>query len=68
MRIRLRDASVLAKRTNVRMVFAFPGPNWVQDAATSAFERLPPEIGVVMAGWTKFGKLPVLEWGKVMRR
>jgi hypothetical protein len=68
MRIRLRNALILAKRTNVRLVFAFLGPNWVQDAASWAFERLPPEVGVVMAGWTKFGELPVLEWGRVMRR
>ena len=68
MRVRLRDALTLSKRTNVRVVFAFLGPKWVQDAAVWAFEKLPPEIGVVMAGWTKFGQLPVLEWGKVMRR
>jgi hypothetical protein len=68
MRVRLRDALLLAKRTNVRLVFAFLGPKWVQDAASWAFERLPEEVGVVMAGWMKFGKLPVLEWGRVMRR
>jgi len=68
MRVRLHDAITLSKRTNVRVVFAFLGPKWVQDAAVWAFEKLPPEIGVVMAGWTKFGQLPVLEWGKVMRR
>ena len=68
MRVRLRDALILAKRTNVRIVFAFLGPKWVQNAASWAFEKLPPEIGVVMSGWTKFGELPVLEWGKVMRR
>lgn len=68
MRVRLRDALNLSRRTNVRVVFAFLGPRWVQDAAILAFEKLPPEIGVVMAGWTKFGLLPALEWGKVMRR
>jgi hypothetical protein len=68
MRVRLREALALARRTNVRLVFAFLGPRWVQDAAIWAFEKLPPEIGVVMAGWTKFGKLPALEWGKVTRR
>jgi hypothetical protein len=68
MRVRLREALILAKRTNMRLVFAFLGPNWVQDAASWAFERLPSEVGVVMAGWTKFGELPVLEWGRVMRR
>ncbi len=68
MRVRLRDALALVKRTNVRLVFTFLGPKWVQDAASWAFERLPPEVGVVMAGWTKFGELPVLEWGRVMRR
>ena len=68
MRLRLQDALVLARRTNMRLVFAFLGPNWVQDAAGLAFEKLPPEAGVVMAGWTKFGALPVLEWGKVSRR
>jgi len=68
MRVRLRDALTLSRRTNVRVVFAFLGPKWVQDAAVWAFEKLPSEIGVVMAGWTKFGQLPVLEWGKVMRR
>jgi len=52
----------------MRVVLVFLGPKWAQDAAVWAFEKLPPEIGVVMAGWTKFGKLPVLEWGKVMRR
>ena len=68
MRVRLRDALSLSRRTNVRVVFAFLGPKWVQDAAVWAFEKLPSEIGVVMAGWTKFGQLPALEWGKVMRR
>jgi hypothetical protein len=68
MRVRLQEALVLARRTNVRLVFAFLGPKWVQDAAIWAFEKLPPDIGVVMAGWTKFGKLPALEWGKVTRR
>ena len=68
MRVRLQDALTLSRRTNVRVVFAFLGPKWVQGAASWAFEQLPPEIGVVMAGWTKFGVLPVLEWGKVMRR
>jgi len=68
MRVRLHDALTLSRRTNVRVVFAFLGPKWVQDAAVWAFEKLPPEIGVVMSGWTKFGQLPVLEWGKVMRR
>jgi len=68
MRVRLRDALTLSRRTNMRVVFVFLGPKWAQDAAVWAFEKLPPEIGVVMAGWTKFGKLPVLEWGKVMRR
>jgi hypothetical protein len=64
----LRDALTLSRRTNVRVVFALLGPKWVQNAASWAFEKLPPEIGVVMSGWTKFGELPVLEWGKVMRR
>jgi len=68
MRIRLRDALALSRRTNVRVVFAFLGPKWVQDAAVQAFEKLPLEIGVVMSGWTKFGLLPALEWGRVMRR
>lgn len=39
MRIRLRDALTLSRRTNMRMVFAFLGPKWVQDAASWGFEQ-----------------------------
>jgi hypothetical protein len=52
--------TIPAKRTNVHLVFAFLGSKWVQDAAGWAFEQLPPEINVMMAGWTKFGELLVL--------
>jgi hypothetical protein len=40
MPIRLRDALTLSRRTNVRVVFAFLGLKWIQDAAVWAFEKL----------------------------
>ena len=62
---RLGQAIQLSERTGVWMVFAHLGPHWVHEAARWACVKLPLNLAVAMGDWRRFGKLPILEWGKL---
>jgi hypothetical protein len=62
---RLNQASAYAENLGVRLVFVLLGMAWVQEAARPALAGIPPTVAVVTGDWTKFGELPVVEWGKV---
>ena len=61
---RLDQACELSERTGVRLVYAQLSTHWVHEAAKWACVELPDEVAVVMGNQSKFGELPMLEWGK----
>lgn len=64
-RRRLKSGWEFCQRTKGRLVYVQLSVNWVQEAARWAFEKLPPEVAVVMGNRSIFGKLSTVEWGKV---
>lgn len=66
-RTRLEQALVFCRRTGVHLVYAQVSPNWVQKAAQWGITNLPDEAGVIMGHENYFEKLPMIEWGKVMK-
>ena len=62
---RLEQAMELCKQTGVRLVYAQLRRKWVHEAAKWACVNLPKDVAVVMGSWRKFGKLPIVEWGRV---
>jgi hypothetical protein len=62
---RLNQAWELYERTGVRIVYVQLSTNWVHKAARWACVNLPKEVAVVMGNRSKFGELPMLEWGRV---
>jgi len=64
---RLRKAHFLCKRTGARLVYVQLSPRWVLEAAGSVCRGLPQEVAVVLGGWRRFGKLPIVEWGQVTK-
>jgi hypothetical protein len=63
-RKRWTEALAFCRETGVRLVYAQVSPNWVKRAALWAFKNLPNDIAVVMGNRRKYGKLPVIEWGR----
>jgi hypothetical protein len=63
-RKRWTEALAFCRETGVRLVYAQVSPNWVRKAARWAFKNLPDDIAVVTGNGRKYGKLPVIEWGK----
>ncbi len=61
---RLGKALEFCQKTGVRLIYAQLSVDWVHDAMRWAFEKLPPEVAVVMVNQKKFGELPIAEWGK----
>jgi hypothetical protein len=64
---RLCDAWEFCQRTGVRLVYAQLSVNWVQETARWAFEKLHPEVAVVMENPKRFGELPTVEWGRATK-
>ena len=62
---RLSEAQKFCDRTGVRLVYVQLSTNWVHEAVRWACVDLPKEVAVVMGNERKFGKLPVLEWGRI---
>jgi hypothetical protein len=62
---RLGQAIQLSERTGVGLVFAHLGPHWVHEAARWACVKLPIHFAVAMGDWRHYGKLPIIEWGKL---
>lgn len=63
---RLEKALLFCRRTGARLVYAQLSPNWVQKAARWGVMDLPGDAAVIMGDRKIFGKLPMVEWGKVM--
>jgi hypothetical protein len=63
---RLDQAIDLFKRTGVRLVYAQLSSHWVHEAARWACVNLPGEVAVVLGDLRGFGKLPMIEWGRVV--
>jgi hypothetical protein len=38
---------------------------WVQEAARPVLAGVPDTMAIVTGDWNEFGRLPVVEWGKV---
>lgn len=64
-RKRFRAATGYAVRRRMRLVFALLAMPWVQNATRQAFEDLHPDVAVVVGDWNSFGRLPVIQWGRV---
>jgi len=64
-RTRLVQALVFCRRTGARLVYAQLSPSWVQKAALWGMTNLPDDAAVIMGNGKNFGKLPMVEWGKV---
>ena len=62
---RLGQASAYAESLGVRLVFVLLAMPWVQEAARPVLTGIPDTVAVVTGDWNEFGKLPVVEWGKV---
>ena len=62
---RLGQAILLSERTRIWMVFVHLGPHWVHEVARWACVKLPINLAVAMGDWRRFGKLPIIEWGKL---
>jgi len=62
----LGQAIQLSERTGVRLVFTLFSPRWVHEVARWTCTQLPTNVAVVMGDWRNFGKLPMMEWEKVM--
>lgn len=65
-RKRWTEALAFCRETGVRLVYAQVSPNWVRKAALWAFKDLPDDIAVVMGNRRKYGKLPNVEWGRII--
>jgi len=63
---RINQALIYARRFSMKLVFAFLGPPWVQDAGIKVFQDLPEDVAVVVEDWKALGELPVPQWGRVM--
>jgi hypothetical protein len=50
---------------HVRLVFVLLAMPWVQEAARPVLAGIPDTVAVVTGDWKDFGRLPVVEWGKV---
>ena len=64
---RLGDALEFCQETGVRLVYVQLSVNWVQETARWAFEKLHPEVAVVMENPKRFGELPPVEWGRATK-
>jgi hypothetical protein len=64
-RTRLEQALLFSRRTGARLVFAQLSPSWVKETVKWGIENIPPTTAVVLSEWGKFGKLPMVEWGRV---
>ncbi|MBI5964101.1 MAG: MarR family transcriptional regulator [Chloroflexi bacterium] len=62
---RLNQARKLCERTGARLVYAQLSTNWVHEAAGCTCAGLPNDVAVILGNWKKFGKSPIVEWGKV---
>lgn len=51
--------------SNLDLVVAFLWPPWVIGGIRDVLGDVPERVAVVLAGWTNFGVLPELVWGKV---
>mgnify|MGYP000085352275 CR=1 FL=1 len=63
---RSAEALEFCQATGVRLVYAQLSPNWVKKTARWGFVNLPDDMAVVMGNRRTYGKLPNVEWGKVM--
>jgi hypothetical protein len=62
---RLARASIYAENLKVRLVFVLLAMPWVQEAARSALAGITSNVALISGDWKEFGKLPVIEWGKI---
>ena len=62
---RLNQAYAYTQSLNVRLVFVLLAMPWVQEAARHVLTGVPDTMAVVTGDWKDFGRLPVVEWGKV---
>ena len=63
-RIRLASALKFCQETGARLVYTQISPPWVQDSVRWACNQLAQDTAVIIGNVRKFGKLPVIEWGK----
>jgi hypothetical protein len=63
-RIRLASALKFCQETGARLVYTQISPPWVQDTVRWACNQLAQDTAVIIGNVRKFGKLPVIEWGK----
>jgi len=68
-RARMRQKYLAAARysqnRDLQLVFALLGPPWMMQAVQTAFSGMGEHTAVVLADWNGFGKLPVVQWGRV---
>jgi hypothetical protein len=64
-RYKFLAASRDAEKAHMNLVFALLGMPWVVDVAQAAFSGIGGHTAVVLADWKAFGRLPVIQWGRV---
>ena len=62
---RLNQAVKFCALTGVRLVYTQLSTRWVRQAVKRGCANLPRNTAVVLADWGRFGKLPILEWGRI---
>ena len=62
---RLNQARRFCNRTGVRLVYAQLSLNWVLNAARWSCVNLSDDVAVILENKQRYGKLPMLEWGKL---
>lgn len=62
---RLNHAKRFCKRTGVRLVYTQLSLNWVLNVVRWSCVGLSDDMAVIMENKQQYGKLPILEWGKI---
>ncbi len=62
---RFRAATLYARERRVHLVFGVLAMPWVQNAIKMAFMDMDFNTAAVVGDWKDFGKLPVIQWGRV---
>jgi hypothetical protein len=65
MRKKFFAASRYVEERGMRLVFALLARPWVINVAQAAFSGMGEHTSVVLGDWKDFGRLPIIQWGRV---
>jgi hypothetical protein len=64
---RIDQARDLCKRSGVRLVYLQLSMQWVQDFVHWSNQHLSSQSAIVSGNPKRFGELPPVEWGKIIK-